>query len=154
MRNSDGRNAAQIADGVDGWLVEKSQAIPEHIAPRRLQQESPLTDREVRLGVNGIQISFLLLDDIVMFSRKLLERRPLLPVKADELAGILANRTFRWRLDRRLCSSRSRLTQTRDRAAGVWPGVAAICYVGCHVHQTSVTRRLCRDLLSSRFSIG
>src|SRR5579864_6618993 len=100
MGNGDGSNASKLAEGGDGGLIEQRQTIPQHISLRRLEQESALADREMRLGVYGIETRFLELDNIAMLPRQLFERRPLLAVQTYELAGILADETRRRRFVR------------------------------------------------------
>src|SRR5579872_785142 len=97
MGNRYRRDAAKFPDGLNGLLVQKRNAIPKHIAFRRLKQEGALVDRKGRFRVDGVEPRFPKLDPVMVPRTQLVERGPSLPIEANELARIGADRALgRW----------------------------------------------------------
>src|SRR5262249_8800003 len=94
VRDRDLRDPAQLLDPRDRRLVDQPDAVPEEVAFGRLDQEGPLADAELRLGIDRVEPLFFLLDRVPVRPAEALERRPLLTVRADVLPLVLANRAM------------------------------------------------------------
>src|SRR5262245_11343549 len=70
-----------------------SDAIPQHVPGRGLDQERALADAEPGLGVDRVEPRLLFLDQVPVAGPEGLERRPALAFRTDVLPLILADRT-------------------------------------------------------------
>src|SRR5437588_11128895 len=96
MRDRDRPNASARPDFCDCVVLERWNAIPQQISCGRLHQQSALTNCEFRFRSDAVKAWCLFFDTVAMMQRQLLQRRPLLPVVANELPFVLADRTS-WR---------------------------------------------------------
>jgi len=56
VRDGDGGDTAESADGADGFFIEETDAIPEDVAVRRLDEERALADGELRLSADANEV--------------------------------------------------------------------------------------------------
>ncbi len=75
-------------------VVQQRQAIPQHVAARRLQQECALSDAEPRLGLELSEAGLKAFDAIAMGAAQRIKRGPLLAVEPYELPLFLADFTM------------------------------------------------------------
>jgi len=109
VRDRDRGEPAELLDARADLVVEQRDAVPEDVPARSLDEERALADREARRRADADQARLLLPDVRAMVAPKVIERRPPLPVPADVLALVLADRAAR----RRLCALRE-LASARD----------------------------------------
>ena len=95
VRDRDLGDPAQLLHLLNRRVVQEPDAVPQDVAALRLDQERPLADPELRLGVDRVEPVLLLLDDIPVRRPQVLERRPLLAVGVDVLPLVLADGTSR-----------------------------------------------------------
>ena len=87
-------------DSTTRHLVEQRQAVPEHVAARRLHEQRPLADRERRRHADAAQPGHLLADVGAMRTAHLVVRHPALAVLGNVLPLVAADRARRRRLGR------------------------------------------------------
>ena len=66
VRDRDLGDPAQLLDPRDRRVVDQPDAVPEDVALGRLDQEGPLADAELRLGVDRVEVLLLLLDRVLV----------------------------------------------------------------------------------------
>jgi hypothetical protein len=108
MRDRDRPNTSARPDFRDRVVLEQRNAIPQQISCGRLHQQSALSNGEFRFRSDAEKLRRLFFDTVAMMPRQLLQRRPPLPVVANELPFVLADRTS-WRRLRRLAKLRPAL---------------------------------------------
>jgi len=92
VRDGDGGDTAESADGADGFFIEETDAIPEDVAVRRLDEERALADGELRLSADANEVWLLLKDDVFPWAlAHFFERGPGLSVGADVLTFVEAD---------------------------------------------------------------
>src|SRR6266480_1236940 len=94
MRDRYRADTTQLLDCGDGIVIQKANAVPEHIALLRLNQQCPLGDSKGRFSTNAYETWFELpqrvVKAILLHSS---ESRPYLLCISKKLALVEANRT-------------------------------------------------------------
>src|SRR5947209_10774175 len=93
VRDGNGSNPAQFANTPDALVVNESEAVPQQIAFRSLNQEGTLAYGEVGLRAEGMEIGFFFLEHVLVGRTQLVQRDPFLAVVTNVLALILADAT-------------------------------------------------------------
>src|SRR6266536_1870619 len=98
VTDRDRADAAQLADLCEHVIVDVGDHVPQHVPPGRAHQQGALADGSRRRGADTHHTGAFLLDPAAVASRTQLgERGPLLPVPADVLTFIQADRAVRAR---------------------------------------------------------
>ena len=107
MRDGNRCESTKTLDLFHGAVVDEADAIPEHSAVFRLQEQRPLADRKLRLRVDSPKLVALFEQDVVVFTAQVIERDPFLAVVIDVLPLIPTDRTARGRVlgRRKLCAA-------------------------------------------------
>ena len=93
MRNgNDADTAARVHFG-NSFVVQQRDAIPKQISSGRLQEQSTLAYRKLRLGADPEKAWRFFFEAVVMISRQRFERRPFLASVTNKLPFIFANWT-------------------------------------------------------------
>src|SRR5262249_14335719 len=86
----------------DGRIVYEADAVPQHVAVRRLDEERALTDRELGSHADAEESGLEPLEAVAMRTAERVERGPALPARRDVLTHLIAHRTTRRRRRRLL----------------------------------------------------
>src|SRR3984893_3795545 len=109
MGDGDSLQPPERLDQGDGGSIEHRDAIPQHIAIGRRDEERALADRKLWLRADADDARLVLAPGIEMSCRQSLGRRPGLPALGDVLALFLADRATRRRgLARRILRAAGR----------------------------------------------
>src|SRR5207245_4271792 len=96
MGEGDSVKATALFDCGNALLVDEPEAIPEEVAGRRLDQESPLSDPNWRIAADAGEAGLEVADfDVAAFRAQLGQRGPPLTLGWDVLALVLADRAGR-----------------------------------------------------------
>ena len=97
VRYGDGVDATPLGERGHGLLVDETEAVPEQVAGGGLDQERPLADPEVRLGPQGREPGFLVVQLVAVAPGHVGHGRPPLATPAHVLSFVLADGTGRRR---------------------------------------------------------
>ena len=107
MTNRNGGNAAESANRCDGRIVNQTDAVPQNIPGRSLDEIRLLPDGNLRLGANSREVRRDRAQNVFMFGAHFSERRPHLTFEIDILPIIFADTAMRGLVRRRgiLCAA-------------------------------------------------
>ena len=101
VRDGDRRQTTALLDRGDRVVVDETDAVPQHVAGRGLDQVGLLADGKARLRGKSGQTGFDGLDGVAVLAAELGERGPALALMSDVLALVLADEAARRWLGRR-----------------------------------------------------